>query len=286
MVKDIPTSNYHSFSSAEKDQLIADLIKERDELRARLDIENPTFVSESQKSTDRHSLLAHLREYGTSKKIMNESIGLNSIKLGRPGLLTSRWTLFIGAALGLIFMLDYGIDKYQKRKIAELKQADLILENKVFSGLYSELIKVEIEPDMKSYRLTMALQSTDPRTPLYVMIEPTRVYEQAGLTWKEVPSQAVEQKSQGVIKLVGRQEFQTIFTPNIEDWAELMPGYMHIRFENEMLISLRAEPEEDIKVRKDRYFVYLKRSDANDEDIKQKMKYQTAPPLFIPMPPH
>jgi lipoprotein-releasing system ATP-binding protein len=65
-----------------------------------------------------------------------------------------------------------------------------------------------------------------------------------------------------------------------------MPGYMHIRFESELLVSLRAEPEEDIKARKDRYYVYLKRTDASDQEIKEKMNYQSDPPLFIPMPPH
>lgn len=286
MVEDLRTESYLSLSPADKDRLIGALLKERDELRARLDIEATPLGPGDQKLTDRHALLKHLRERGTSKKSLGQDTRFTSIKLGRLGFLNPRSALLMGTALGLIYLLDFGAGKYQARQIENQKQADLILENKAFSGLYSELVKVELEPDKKSYRLTMAIQSTDPNTPLYVMLEPTRVYEQAGLRWKEVPSQAVEQKSRGVINLTSRQEFQIIFTPNIEDWTELMPGYMHIRFENEMLISLRSEPEEDIKVRKDRYFVYLKRSDANDEEIKQKMRYHTTPPLFIPMPPH
>ena len=275
-------SDYRSLSAAEKDRLIAALLKERDDLRARL----ASVAPPPERSPDRHALLKHLREHGALKRNQERDIGFTSIKLGRLRFLKSRTLTIAGIALAVLLVVDRGVGKYRALRIEQQRQADLILENKAFSGIYSELVKVELEPDKKNYRLTMAIRSADPATPLYVMIEPTRVFEQAGFAWKEVPAQAMEQEFNRVVKLAGRYEFQTIFTPNIEDWAELMPGYMHIRFENELLVSLRAEPEEDIKIRKDRYYVYLKRTDASDEEIKQKMNYQTDPPLFIPMPPH
>lgn len=274
--------DYCSLSVAEKDRLIAALLKERDDLRARL----ASGASPSEQLTDRHALLKHLRERGASTRTEERDVRFTAIKLGRLRFLKSRTLAIAGIALAVLLLVDLGVGKYRALRIEQQRQADLILENKAFSGIYSELVKVELEPDKKSYRLTMAIQRADPATPLYVMIEPTRVFEQAGFVWKEVPAQAMEQESTGVVKLTGRHAFQTIFTPNVEDWAELMPGYMHIRFENELLVSLRAEPEEDIKIRKDRYYVYLKRTDASDEEIKQKMNYQIDPPLFIPMPPH
>jgi hypothetical protein len=274
--------DYRNLSAAEKDRLIAALLKERDDLRVRLS----GRASSSEQLTNRHALLKRLRETGASRKDRSHDAGFTTIKLGRLRFLRSRTLRLAGIGLAALLLVDQSVGKYRALRIEQQRQADLILENKAFSGIYSELVRVELEPDRKSFRLTTAIQSVDPSTPLYVMIEPTRVFEQAGFAWKEVPAKAMERDSTGVVKLTGRHEFQTVFTPNVEDWAELMPGYMHIRFESELLVSLRAEPEEDIKARKDRYYVYLKRTDASDQEIKEKMNYQSDPPLFIPMPPH
>lgn len=274
--------DYRKLSAAEKDRLIAALLKERDELLIRLAGNSPS----SEQSTGRHALLKRLRERGASKKDRSPDADITTIKLGRLRFLRSRTLRIAGIGFAVLLLVDQSVGKYRALRIEQQRQADLILENKAFSGIYSELVRVELESDRKSFRLTTAIQSVDPSTPLYVMIEPTRVFEQAGFAWKEVPAKAMERDSTGVVKLTGRHEFQTIFTPNVEDWAELMPGYMHIRFESELLVSLRAEPEEDIKARKDRYYVYLKRTDASDQEIKEKMNYKSDPPLFIPMPPH
>lgn len=274
--------DYRKLSAAEKDRLIAALLKERDELLIRLAGNSPS----AEQSTGRHALLKRLRERGASKKDRSPDADITTIKLGRLRFLRSRTLRIAGIGFAVLLLVDQSVGKYRALRMEQQRQADLILENKAFSGIYSELVRVELEPDRKSFRLTTAIQSVDPSTPLYVMIEPTRVFEQAGFAWKEVPAKAMERDSTGVAKLTGRHEFQTVFTPDIEDWAELMPGYMHIRFESELLVSLRAEPEEDIKARKDRYYVYLKRTDASDQEIKEKMNYQSDPPLFIPMPPH
>lgn len=63
-----------------------------------------------------------------------------------------------------------------------------------------------------------------------------------------------------------------------------MPGYMHIRFDNDMLVSLGSEPEDDIL--DDPTYVYLKPSGADDAAIRAALKFAGAPPLYIPMPPH
>ena len=77
-----------------------------------------------------------------------------------------------------------------------------------------------------------------------------------------------------------------MFEPNLKDWTELMPGYMHIRFESVSLISERSDPDDDIVERTDRYYVYLKPHGADDEAIRKRMKLQGDPPLYMPMPPH
>jgi hypothetical protein len=101
-----------------------------------------------------------------------------------------------------------------------------------------------------------------------------------------VPAQAPKGQSAMVIKLTERFSFQTVFEPNLRDWTSVMPGYMHIRFDNNMLISLRSEPEDDIVERDDPSYVYLKPYGADDEAIRRQLKFTGTPPVYIPMPPH
>ncbi len=67
-----------------------------------------------------------------------------------------------------------------------------------------------------------------------------------------------------VIKLTDTYTFDTIFEPNLKEWTELIPGYMHIRFESDCLVSERSDPEDDIIERRDRYYVYLKPQGADN----------------------
>jgi lipoprotein-releasing system ATP-binding protein len=101
-----------------------------------------------------------------------------------------------------------------------------------------------------------------------------------------VPTRVPDGASSGVIELTGRHTYQTIFEPNVEDWTELMPGYMHVRFDSDLLISERSEPTDDIVERNDPYYVYLKPHGADDRSIRERMNYPGTPPVYIPMPPH
>jgi hypothetical protein len=130
------------------------------------------------------------------------------------------------------------------------------------------------------------MTNVEPGRPIYVMQSPVRVFEQSGLAWKEVPTRAPNGEVASVVKLTGPHTYQTIFEPNLKDWTELMPGYMHIRFESVSLISQRSDPDEDIIARTDRYYVYLKPHGADDEAIRKRMKYRGEPPVYMPMPPH
>ncbi len=69
-------------------------------------------------------------------------------------------------------------------------------------------------------------------------------------------------------------------------WAELIPGYMHVRIENDMLISRSSEPKDNIVERDNRFYVYLKPQGADDDAIRRRSNVSGTPPIFIPMPPH
>ena len=65
------------------------------------------------------------------------------------------------------------------------------------NSLYVELKRIVLEPDGKSYRMTLAMQNIDPAAPLYVMLNAVGVYVQSGMTWQQVPSQPAPRRRAG-----------------------------------------------------------------------------------------
>ena len=199
-----------------------------------------------------------------------------------------RSPVLVGVVMLLLtgFAIDAAVGLYQARALREARQARLLLENTATRSLYVELKGISYEPDGKSYRMTLFLQNTSPAGPLYVMLNAVAVYVQAGMVWKQVPSRPADGVSWGVVKLVDGYTFDVIFTPDVQNWAELIPGYMHVRIQSDLLVSEKAQPGNDVVERRTPYYVYLKPHGANDEDIKARSKSTRTPPIFIPMPPH
>jgi hypothetical protein len=210
-----------------------------------------------------------------------------AVKLGR-GLRLWRSPVVLGV-VGVIlaaFAIDGGIGIYQARALKQQRQARLLLEHDALTSLYVELKRIVQEPDGKSYRMTLAMQNIDPAAPLYVMLNAVGVYVQSGLNWQQVPSSPGAGTTWGVVKLVDAYSYDVSFTPEVANWAELIPGYMHVRIQSDMLISRSAQPGNDIAQRRTPFYVYLKPFGANDADIKARSKMSGTPPVFIPMPPH
>ena len=90
----------------------------------------------------------------------------------------------------------------------------------------------------------------------------------------------------GVVKLVDGYSYDVLFTPDVANWAELIPGYMHVRIQSDLLVSEKAQPGNDVVERRTPFYVYLKPHGANDEAIKARSRMSGVPPIFIPMPPH
>jgi hypothetical protein len=279
-----------TLSDADKDALIVRLWDDLREERARSQAleqglrgrEGATAAGDAGASP----LLAQLQNAGADKR---RSLAASSVKV-RPGrglgFLRSKAVLAAVAFLALAFGLDYTIACYQRYRMEQKRLAGLQLEHAAYAGVFIELAKVAYEPDQKSYRVTMVMQNLDPQHPIHVMQGPVRVFEQSGLTWREVPARAPNGATTAVVKVTDRQAYETIFEPNLKDWTQLIPGYMHIRFESSSLISQRSEPDDDIVDRTDRTYVYLKPHGADDEAIRKRMKYPGEPPVYIPMPPH
>jgi len=210
-----------------------------------------------------------------------------AIKLGRR-LDFWRSPAFIGIVAGLLaaFALDAGVGWYQARSLKQARQERLLLENAAMRSLYVELKQIAYEPDGKSYRATLFLQNVGPKGPLHVMLNAVGVYVQSGITWQQVPSRPAAGVNWGVVSVVDGYSYDVLFTPEVANWAELIPGYMHVRIQSDMLVSQSAQPGKDIVERRTPFYVYLKPQGANDEAIKARSRMSGPPPVFIPMPPH
>jgi hypothetical protein len=194
------------------------------------------------------------------------------------------------AVVAIVFValaVDAGVSWYQTHSLAARRVARLQLENLALQSLYVELKRIVYQPDGKSYRMTIALQNADPQVPLYVMLNPVGIYVQVGMNWQQVPSRPLDGVTWGVVKVVDGYTYDVLFTPEVTGWAELIPGYMHVRIQDDMLVSPSAQPkDDDVVERRTPFYVYLKPHGARDDDIKARSRMSGVPPVFIPMPPH
>lgn len=273
-------------SSGEKDALIRDLWRQvaSGQSEARLLRRRLGMAEEASGQAD-SALLERLRE-AAPRRTVEPPAGL-AVKLGRGlRLWQSPVVMGVVAILCAAFAIDGGIGIWQARTLQKQRETRLLLEHEALTGLYVELKSIVPEADGKSYRMTMVMQNIDPARPLYVMLNAVGVYVQTGMTWQQVPSRAVGEAGSGVIKLADAFSYDVLFTPDVTGWAELIPGYMHVRIQSDMLISRSAQPGNDIVERRTPFYVYLKPHGANDADIKARGKMSGTPPVFIPMPPH
>jgi hypothetical protein len=184
------------------------------------------------------------------------------------------------------FLIDFAISWHQRQTVLARSQAIQSLNAAAFSGFYVEIASVAYEPDGKTYRATLSMKNSQAGKPLYVMLDPLRAYVQSGLAWQEVATRSPEGASSRVVKVDGSGEYSVLFETDVKDWSQLIPGYMHVLIQSEMLISQSSTPADDIVERKNRFYVYLKPQGADDEDIKRRSNFPGKPPVYIRMPPH
>ena len=269
----------------DKDALIADLRRQLAASQSEARLLKRRLESAAASDRPPRDLIGELREAAPRQGVAPAAEV--AVKLGRR-LDFWRSPVVVGVVMVLLtaFAVDAGVGLYQARALKEARQARLVLENTAMRSLYVELKKIAYEPDGKSFRMTLFLQNTNPAGPLYVMLNAVGVYVQSGMVWQQVPSRPVEGTSWGVMKVVDGYSYDVVFTPEVANWAELIPGYMHVRIQSDMLVSEKAQPGNDVVERRTPFYVYLKPHGANDDDIRARSKRTGTPPIFIPMPPH
>ncbi len=195
-------------------------------------------------------------------------------------------------AIGFVAMLfllatvaNYGVAQYQQMRLRHARQARSSLETMALAGLRGDVQMVRHRGDGR-YELTLYLWNVAGRKPIYVMSSGVQAYVQVGTGWEELAVQPIDQSSDSVLEITGKQMYRYDFEAKLAGFAELLPHYMHVRFVSNMLVSPHSKPKDDLFERKDSYYVYLKPWNVEDKTILQAMKFDGEPPVWIPMPPH
>jgi ABC-type lipoprotein export system ATPase subunit len=195
-------------------------------------------------------------------------------------------TFLLAAAviLAAVLLADYGAGKYQQTRVRERAARIAALQQLALNSLRGDIQSVVDLGDGR-YELTTYLQNVGGQ-PIYVLSPDMRAYVQVRTVWQEVPMQPVDESTNGVLKIEGRQAYRYHFDARVRDFAQLLPNYMHVRFSGTMLVSPSSIPKDDVFERKDNYYVYLKPFDVTDEVVAKRMRFSGKPPVWIPMPPH
>jgi len=218
--------------------------------------------------------------------IPSERAAIHKVRLGE-GLerFLGRFVMWLVPMCVIAWGVNWAVEKYEAGVIEAKEQQRLALEELGMQGLRADLKSVEFGQG-NTYKVTIYLRNTRGDNPIYVMTPAFRTFVQVGTSWLEVPTKPMQTGSGQVMKITGTQLLSYEIEPDVPNFTQLLPYYMHVRSTNDMLISPRSQPKDDLIERNDSYYVYLKPHDADDKAILSKMKFPDKPPVWIPMPPH
>jgi putative ABC transport system ATP-binding protein/macrolide transport system ATP-binding/permease protein/lipoprotein-releasing system ATP-binding protein len=197
-------------------------------------------------------------------------------------------TLFLlgsAAVFAGIVLVDFGIGKYQQMQFRERGERLARLSNLALSSLEGNIERVSDLGEGR-YELAVDLRNASGEGLIYVMSPDMHAYVQIGNEWQELPIAPAADDGTGVVGIDGEHVYRYRFDARVKSFAQLLPGYMHVRFSESMLVSPQRVPKDDVFERRDNYYVYLKPHDADDATILKRTKFAGKPPVWIPMPPH
>lgn len=217
-----------------------------------------------------------------------DEIKVEKVRLGQ-GIerFIGRLVIWVVPIIAITWGLHFAVGLYQQSVIDQKAAARMALEELAMGNLRADVKDVTFGPG-KTYKLTLYLRNTGNTgdKPMYVMGPAVRGFVQVGTSWQEVPLKPADGNTQKVQKIEGEKVFNYVLEPDVRNYEQLLPYYMHVRFTNEMLVSPSSQPKNDLVERNDSYYVYLKPHDADDAAIQSKMTFPGNPPVWIPMPPH
>lgn len=299
LLADEPTADLDEATESEILNLLIDIhralnvtlviVTHNPDIAARADhiIEMRAGETVSRKDTSQTDIkTAEIETITSLYEVSPEKAAAEKVRLGEGlEVFVGRLVMWIVPICVIVWCLNWAVADYERSEIQAKAQRRMALEELAMQGLRADVKSVEFGKG-KTYVVTLYLRNTKGDEPLYVMSPMVRGFVQVGTSWLEVPMKSLESGSAQVLKVTGTQLLKYEMEPDVPDFTQLLPYYMHVRLTNDMLISPRSQPKDDLVERNDSYYVYLKPHDADDNAILGKMKFPGRPPVWIPMPPH
>jgi putative ABC transport system ATP-binding protein/macrolide transport system ATP-binding/permease protein/lipoprotein-releasing system ATP-binding protein len=299
LLADEPTADLDEATESEILNLLIDIhralnvtlvmVTHNPDIAARADhiIEMRAGETVSRKDTSQTDIkTAEIETITSLYEVSPEKAAAEKVRLGEGlEVFVGRLVMWIVPICVIAWCLNWAVADYERSEIQAKAQRRMALEELAMQGLRADVKSVEFGKG-KTYVVTLYLRNTKGDEPLYVMSPMVRGFVQVGTSWLEVPMKSLESGSAQVLKVTGTQLLKYEMEPDVPDFTQLLPYYMHVRLTNDMLISPRSQPKDDLVERNDSYYVYLKPHDADDNAILGKMKFPGRPPVWIPMPPH
>lgn len=299
LLADEPTADLDEATESEILNLLIDIhralnvtlvmVTHNPDIAARADhiIEMRAGETVSRKDTSQTDIkTAEIETITSLYEVSPEKAAAEKVRLGEGlEVFVGRLVMWIVPICVIVWCLNWAVADYERSEIQAKAQRRMALEELAMQGLRADVKSVEFGKG-KTYVVTLYLRNTKGDEPLYVMSPMVRGFVQVGTSWLEVPMKSLESGSAQVLKVTGTQLLKYEMEPDVPDFTQLLPYYMHVRLTNDMLISPRSQPKDDLVERNDSYYVYLKPHDADDNAILGKMKFPGKPPVWIPMPPH
>lgn len=190
-------------------------------------------------------------------------------------------------AVGLA-VTDILVGRYQQGFIDQKREQRAKLEKMTWYYLRADIVDTAYTPDGR-YRFTFYMENVFPEYDMYAMVPAVRAFIQVGPQWKEVPAREAPDskvRSGTVIKLTERVMYEAVVDFTEKDYVELLPGFMHVKFENTIYASDEAQPKDEVIERGDAYFIHLRPIGVSDEELSRLNQFPGKVPNFITMPPH
>ncbi len=205
----------------------------------------------------------------------------------RRRILAAAVPAFVLAALALA--ADRGLGAWRAAAARDRQAQAAETERRALSALRTDIAWVQHQGSGR-YEVGISLENAaaDGR-PLFVLEPRVQAFVQDGLEWQPLALRPLAEATTLVREARReRQVFRYALEARPERFTPLLRHYMHIRFRQDMQVSLEDGPGGAATPfrRTDNHYIHLKPHDADDAAIRRDVRFPEAPPLWIWMPPH
>ena len=194
-----------------------------------------------------------------------------------------RFGIALAVGVGAIAAFDSTFAAVQRNRSARIVSDRRDLESAALRKVRFDIERIRLDAEGR-FVLTVYLDPL-PGAPRYATAPLVRAFVQVDRDWIEIPCEPVGRRDGSLTELAGRAAFDFRFQPKLEKFAELIPGYLHVRFSASTLVARNPTGVGGFFDRIDDVYAYLKPVGSDDAEICRKNRWNSAP-LWIGMPAH